>query len=120
MAMNKKELAEIERLKTLLALRFTADILPDIPKPISGRDEGSIINGWSFNSYSRRVYKTCSSTIYHGTDKWDKTESQYPIEQFSSPILAYRALRREVEKECARNLRDIDRSIEKLEAEAPK
>jgi hypothetical protein len=115
MAMNKKELAEVERLKTLLALRFTADVLPDIPKPGSG---SGIVNGWGVNNYSRRVYKTCSSVVYHGTNKWDKTELQNPIEQYSSALLAYRALRREVEKECARNLRVIDRKIEELEAGA--
>jgi hypothetical protein len=114
MSMTKKELAEVERLKTLLALRFTPDISPDIPKPESGQGESKIVNGWSFNAYSRRVYKSCSSVVYHGTDKWDKTESQHPIEQYSTPLLAYKAMRREVEKECARNLRDIDRKIEEL------
>jgi hypothetical protein len=111
MSMNKKEQAEVERLKTLLSLRFTADVLPDIPKPESGQN---LVKGWSFNSYSGRVEKSCSTCIYHG-DGWDKTSSQNPIEQYSTPVLACRAMRREVEERCARELRKIDRKIEALE-----
>lgn len=111
MSMTKKELAEVERLKTLLALRFTENVLPDIPQPTS---EQGIVNGWSFNAYSRRVDKSCSTFLYHSWGQWDKTDSQQSIEQYSTPLLAYKAMRREVEKECARTLRDIDRKIEEL------
>jgi hypothetical protein len=117
--MTKKELAYIESLKIRLALRFTEDVNPDIPKPVTGRGEGTIVNGWSFNSYSMRVYKSCSSSTYHGTDKWNKTESQEAIEQYSTPLLACRAMRREVEERMARELRKIDAEIERLSDDTP-
>ena len=120
MSMTKKEQAEVERLKTRLALRFTEDVKPDIPEPESGIPGLPIINGWSFNSYSKRVVKSCSSTIFHGNGQWDKTDSHYAIEQFSMPILAYKAMRRELEERYARELREIDRSIELLDSEVHK
>ena len=112
MSMTKKEQAEVEALKIRLALRFTEDVKPDIPKPESG-----IVNGYSFNSSSRRVEKSCSSSIGHNHGRWDKADSQYPIAQYSSPILAYRAMRREVEQRFARELREIDREKEAFEVE---
>jgi hypothetical protein len=112
--MTKKELAVIEELKIKLALRITENVKPDIPKPESGQ---TLVKGWSFNSYSKRVEKSCSTCIYHG-DGWEKTSSQNAIEQYSTPILAYRAMRREVEKRCARELREIDIKIEGASDEA--
>jgi hypothetical protein len=112
MSMTKKEQAEVEALKIRLALRFTEDVKPDIPKPESG-----IVNGYSFNSFSKRVEKSCSSPIGHNCGRWDKTDAQYHIAQYSSPMLAFRAMRREVEECFARELREIDRKIEALESE---
>jgi hypothetical protein len=117
MSMNKKEQAEVEKLKTRLALRFTEDVKPDVPKPEVEPGSGKIVNGWSFNSYSKRVEKSCSSSMYHSNGLWNKTDSQYPIEQYSMPILAYKAMRREVEERFAAELRAIDRSIELLDSE---
>lgn len=114
MSMTKKEQAEVEALKTRLAFRFTEDIMPDIKKPELGQ---SLVKGWSFNSYSKRVGKSCSTRIGHG-DGWEKTSSQNPISQYSLPILAYKAMRRELENRFALELREIDRKIEALEKEA--
>ena len=115
MSMTKKEQAEVERLKTRLALRFTEDVKPDISVPSTG-----IVNGWGFNSYSRKVEKSCSTTVFHSDRQWNKTDSQQPIEQYSMPILAYKAMRRELEERFARELREIDRSIELLDGEVHK
>lgn len=57
--MSKKELAEVEDLKTKLALRLYPEIEPDIDVP--GFDEG-IRYGWLYNESSMRVEKSCSSS----------------------------------------------------------
>jgi len=118
MSMTKKEQAEVEKLKVRLALRFTEDVKPDMPAP--GYDFRGFSNGWTFNSYSKQVEKSCSSSIFHGRGQWNKTTSQGAIAQFSMPILAYKAMRREVEERCAHELREIDRSIELLDSEVHK
>jgi len=112
MAMNKKEIELVEDMKTKLALRFTEEILPDIDKP-SSEKMYEIINGWSFNSYSLRIEKSCSSSHFHSISNWDKTTSQQGIKQYSSRLLALKAMRHEVELKCAKELRKIDLMIEK-------
>ena len=48
--MNRKEQEEMELLKAKLALTFTKKVEPDVKIPKDG-----IINGYSFNVYSKRV-----------------------------------------------------------------
>jgi len=112
--MTKREQAEVEALKTRLALCFTDDVMPDIQEPESGQ---SLVKGWSFNSYSKRVAKSCSTCISHG-DGWEGASSREAIAQYSTPVRAYKAMRRELEKRFALELREIDAKIEALEREA--
>lgn len=109
MAMTKAEKQLIEDLKTQCALRYTDAIKPDIPVPSS--NEG-IVNGYSFNAYSKRVTQSCSSVVFHNRDGWNIARSQNPIEQYSSVLLALKAMRNEIERRCADDLRSIDKLIE--------
>ena len=109
MAMNKKELAYVESLKERLALCFTPEVAPDVPRP--GVDDGLVI-GYSFNAYSREISKSCSSFLWHATGRWDKTDAQNPIEQYSTRLLALMAMRNVIEKRCAQELRSVDIMIE--------
>lgn len=110
MVMTKKEKKMVEDLKTKLALRFTEQVKPDIDYP---KIEDDLINGYQFNSYRKEIYKSCSTSYSHGTRQWDKISSQQPIQQYSSKLLALKAMRNEVEKQCAIDLRSVDILIEK-------
>ena len=111
MAMNKKELAEMEALKTKLALRLYPEVKPDIPKPTNGT---GVVNGYTFNAYSKRVEKACSTSIYHGNGCWDKTTSQNSIEMFSSEKLAYQAMLYELSLRFAGELRAVEKILEEF------
>ena len=91
-----------------LALHFTEKVAPDIPIP---RSTDGIVNGISYNSYSRCVRKTCSSSIAHNDHGWDKVTSRDPIAQYSSVLKSLKAMRTEVELDCARKLHEIDKMI---------
>jgi hypothetical protein len=111
MAMNKKELAEMESLKTKLALRLYPEVKPDIPKPT---DYKIIVNGYLFNSYLKRVEKACSTSIYHGNGIWDKTISQNGIEMYSTEKLAYEAMLHELSLMFAGELRSVEKRMEEF------
>jgi outer membrane PBP1 activator LpoA protein len=106
--MNKKEQQLVEGLKTKLALKFTEPVNADVLIPVDNK----IVNGYTYNSYSMRVEKSCSSALHHNIGQWDKTYSQRPVAQYSSKLLALKAMRNEVEKACAYKLRQIDLMIE--------
>jgi len=117
MAMNKKEKALVEDLKTYAALRHTADVKPDVPIPESLSQELS--KGYlpvGHLSDMARVEPACSSSVHHGIGRQDKTSSQRPVELYSTRMLALRKLRYDAEQECARRLRRIDRMIEDEQA----
>jgi len=111
--MNKKEKQLFEDLKIKVAFRFTKPIEPDLDHPKLSSDE--IVNGYSFNSYSKRIEKSCSSSVYHSSYGWDKTNQQQPIRQYSTKILALKAMRNEMENKAAKELYEIDKKIELLE-----
>lgn len=108
MAMNKKEKAFMEELKTLNAFKLTEPVLKDVPIPTSG-----LVTGWFYNAYSKEVSHGCSSSVNHSVYNIDKTRSQGPVEMYSTKLLALKAMRYAVELDCARNLRAIDIRIEK-------
>jgi hypothetical protein len=64
------------------------------------------------------VEPACSSSVYHGFGNATKTTSQGARHLFSSRLLALRALRNDVEDDCAKRLRFVDRMIEAEEADA--
>jgi hypothetical protein len=117
--MNKKEQAYIEELHTRLALRWTGPVEKDVPPPIWKPGVfNELLKGFTFNSYSLAVNESCSSSIHHSTHDSTKTTTQGAIHMFSSRMLALKAMRHQVEKECASRLRQIDKMIEKEEIES--
>lgn len=107
MAMTKKEIAEIEALKTRLALHFYPEIEPDIDIPKDG-----IVNGWQFNEFSARVEKACTSRINHNFGGWGKTTSQQPMRLYSTKRLAYKALLSKMAIRFAYELRSVEKRME--------
>ena len=115
--MTKKEQAIVENLLTQSALRATSEVKPDVPIPGKW---GELVKGWkpvASTSNSARVEKSCSCAGFHSVGSWDgQGKSQRPIQQYSTKLLALKALRWEVEQDCASRLRSIDRQIEAEEA----
>lgn len=112
MAMNKREKELVESLRFELAkaraFRFTANVERDLPPP---ERSGELSLGWDFNHYSKRAYKACSSTIYHG-EGWERTSTQNPRSLYSTKLLALQAMRHKMEKEFSETLARVDLMIE--------
>jgi hypothetical protein len=112
MAMNKKERAEMDRvvreLKRLAALRWTAPIRPDMPVPQRGLSTGYLPVGIGTDRPS--ISEACSSPVNHGYGH-AKTTTQGARSLYSTRLLALRALRHEVECECANLLAQVDEQI---------
>ena len=118
MAMTKAEKAEMERLRTRLALRFTEPVAPDVPIP----DYPEKTRGWRAHTW-RDGYRVeeCESTsnthrtlsqVAPGYEAW----AQRGIPLHSTKLRALRAARSEMEQTFARALREIDVKIEEEEA----
>jgi hypothetical protein len=118
MAMNKKEKEYLEHILTQFALRHTQEVLPDIPPPPLGSPHGTLTKGFLFNSYSKEVRESCSSSMYHSYHRSDKTNTQGARHLYSSRLLALKAMRYEVEQKYAKELREIDKLIEEIEEKA--
>jgi hypothetical protein len=113
MAMTKKEQAYVEALLTVSALRYTADVAPDVPVPEGG--SGKTTRGFLYYgecSGSPRLQEI-ESTSYSHRDVGSSSGSQGCRVLYSTKLLALKALRRAVEKECARRLRQVDCMIER-------
>jgi hypothetical protein len=91
------------------ALRWTEPVLPDVMPPKGGDD---LSKGFLHNSYSMRAEPACSSSVYHGIGRNDKTTSQGTRHLYSTRLLALKAMRHEVENEAAKKLHEIDKLIE--------
>ena len=117
MAMNKREQQEFESLKDELvlakALHFTDFVEPDLP--VSANKGSEVVEGFTFNEYGSnpRVEPSCSSKHYHGIGTGSRTTIQRGIDQYSTKLLALRALRNALEYQCARTLANIDQQIQK-------
>ena len=107
MAMTKAEQKQFEELKIMLALKHHEPVEKDVEIPTEG-----VVNGWGFNSYTKLVSKTSSSSVNHSFGQWDKTTSRQPIKQFSSKKLAYKALLHDVSMRFAREMREIEIKME--------
>jgi hypothetical protein len=117
MAMNKKEQAYFEQLLTVAALRYTADVNPDIPVPGTCSKESKGFMFYGESGMCPRIEKIISSSVNHRTEG-SSCGSQGGVYLYSSKLRALKAMRRETEKICARKLRDIDIMIEKEEKES--
>ena len=106
MAMNKKEKDRLAFLEMMLSLHPTEQFLPDVPIPES--DDVSVA-GYIFNHYSKKIYKSRSSRNLH---TYNGRDHRGGVDQYSTAELALRAMRREIEIDCASKLRAIDLMIE--------
>lgn len=126
MAMNKKEKALVEALKTKAAFHRTEEVKPDVPAP-SGYERGvmRMTKGYlpvAPMSDMSRIELACSTSVSHGTGSQDKTSSQGARHLYSTRMLALKRMRWEVEQDCMKRLRRVDRMMEeeqaRLDAEA--
>ena len=128
MAMTKAEKAKmdalVQKVRLLGALRWTSPVPPDVlpPKdaPHDAFTTGFIATGGWYDS--PRVSEAWSKCHSHGTgsepkDKWG-VGSRYSRAMHSTKVLALKAKRHEIERECAKVLAEYDKLIEKLELES--
>jgi hypothetical protein len=117
MAMTKKERAEFDKAlddaRLLGALRWTSPVSPDVPPPEYGAPN-RLSTGWAL--CGPMVEVACSSSVFHGIGRTDKTTSQQPRWLYSSKLLALKALRHELERRSAMELAAIDKQIAQAEA----
>ncbi len=115
--MNKKEQAEMGQLRKELALarslHFTEVVKPDVMPPTSF--EMPLSKGFTFNSYGVSVSPACSSSIGHSPHRDTKTDRQGPTPLYSTALLAWKALRNELEIKFANELVGVDERIEQLQ-----
>lgn len=113
--------AEFEKLQKerdlLAAFHRTRPVEPDVGIPKTG-----FVRGFTYNAHTRKVYHSISTMNYHSFNELAygqcaETTSQGPIRQYSSKLLAARALRWAVEQDCAVRLAEVDRLIQEFENE---
>lgn len=115
--MTKKEQAEAERMKQelriALALRWTEQVLPDVPKPESGE-----ARGWIHNEHSKEV-RRCISTVSFHCDRvdanWRPTSESWAhggVDMYSTAELCERAMRCKMERRFAKELALCDYRID--------
>lgn len=87
-------------------------------EPAAGPDVGipddykTLVTGYTFNAYAMQVYEACTTEFFHAVGRTDRVEAQGPLRLYSTRLLALRALRNAVERECAERLAKIDQMIE--------
>lgn len=134
MAMNKKELAEMERLRADLALAralrwpsypkpkpvtrewIEANLIDGDPKYGSGRPS-RIAQGWFYSAYlggyrGPDVSHGCSDGLYHSPSDPRKTTTQNMGRMYATKAEALMALRHDVTETVANILARIDRDLE--------
>ncbi|QWY83682.1 hypothetical protein [Rhizobium phage RHph_X2_26] len=127
MAMNKAERAEMDALKTELALE-RALRWPCYHKPVAlsameidawrERHGVEVMPGWFFNSYARRVTHGCTGR--HGSDTQNpegKYMSRERSPMYRTKVEALMALRHALTLEHARGLAILDAEIEEADKE---
>lgn len=111
--MTKKEKAELEALKLAASFYRTEAVEPDVEPPellSDGLKTGFLCVG--AKSEWARIKMACTSSIGHSSGNNDKTTSQGSRRLFSTRLRALKALRNEVENECMKRLRAVDRMVE--------
>lgn len=118
--MNKKERAEyqaaIDRCETLAALRWTDPVERDVPAPTPDSASGTYSEGWDYNAHSKLVWLGWSGPVSHGDGPAPsgglyRSGRQNSRSLFSTKALALKAMRNEIERMAAENLREVDRRI---------
>jgi hypothetical protein len=116
----REEMERLERERDLAAAFVrTPHVGPDVAIP---EVFGKSVRGFTFNSHSLRVMHSISSSTWHGTNYLDRgpckeTTTQCGTPQYSTKVLAARAMRCAVENECADRLRAVDQLIRTFESE---
>lgn len=109
MAMNKKEQKLVEDLQIIAALKWTDDVVKDIPVPYSS---STLVVGYTYDQYSKTVSGSCSTSSSHSIHSVSETSSQGGIQMFSTKAKAFKAMRHAVCVKVAQELRYIDKLIE--------
>lgn len=109
MAMNKKEVAEMERLKAAAA-RSTALGWPQFPRPKSLRPStghGDVVVGWYQNSYSRRVEKVWQQggVSYFNSKLENGSRSVPPV--YATEEEAWQAMLHDLAEEYAKMMAEV-------------
>jgi hypothetical protein len=111
--MNKAEQKEFERLKTMLALKYWPEVLPDVAPPTTDISSlNKLTTGYVFNAYSKTVSVACSSSVSHAIGRTDKTTSQKPISMYSTKKMAYQAMLHEMSERFAYEMRRVEINME--------
>lgn len=116
MAMNEKERTEFDAAKKAVvvarALNWSEPVARDL---LPNNAVVGEVCGFTFNAYNGEVLYALSGTVSHATSRDDfpkRTSTQRGIAMFSTKLLALKAMRHEVEKECAEKLAKIDMQIQ--------
>lgn len=130
MAMNKKELAEMEALRLerdmYRAMHISDPVEPDVHPPVNCYGD-KFVCGWLARSYDTGAEKAAVNSVYHRTGDyaWDTNYkgswSQRAPMLYSKRSAALLASRHHVSTAYAKKLALLDREIEKaLKEEAEK
>ena len=117
--MNKKESAELEEAKTQAALRWTGEVERDVEPPPYSAGYSSHKRGWDISLSSLQVWPAWTEANANGRGEYP-TDGSRSINGarrdgralYSTKTRALQALRFEVEKRAASDLRAIDLMIE--------
>lgn len=122
MPMTKKERAEydaaIHRAELLAALRWTEEVLPDVPPPDESAPRGTETHGFTIYA-SSNIAPMKSSAFDHSNESDTEFRYRDPIALFSTKLLALKAHRHAVTKESAEKLLAIDDRIKAAEKGMP-
>ncbi|OZS72877.1 hypothetical protein CHI95_19550 [Providencia rettgeri] len=113
---NKQD-KEVTMNNLLSALRTTTQVQPDIAIPTSGKTTGFTYDAskiGSFKGETIAIYPAWSKPKSHGA-AGNPTEFYGGLPLYSTKLLAYQALRNEIEKRFAVQLQAIDNQIQALE-----
>lgn len=125
--MTKREQAEMDALRKEVriarALRFSEPVEPDVPIPSGFSELSTGFYVWAngpdrVHHRSVAVDVACSSSSGHAFGSTAKTNSQGPRRLYSSRLLALKAGRADLARQCAESLAWVDEQIEKEEKEA--
>lgn len=117
MAMNKKEQAEMERLRDELAkakaLRWPTYTKP-APIVVGYVGYKKLVTGWNAHTWNAEysVREGCTDGMHHNTHGTDKTTTQGPGRFYQTRLEALRVARLEMTERFAEALARIDRAIE--------
>ena len=116
--MNKKERKALEdallEAQLLKAMYIGECVLPDVLPPTA---YGELSVGFTYNTHTATVTPACSSICGHSSYRNDRTQLQGTLALYSTERRAYKALRHSMALNFAERLHEVDKAIQKLDAE---